>query len=274
MIELNKIKLGQTFSVKAGWDGVQWSGDVMELLKQDYPSVEWLLKDKNAAYGLITQHKDYAVALIKIEKHQDERWVYVKIMDGISGPFQRPPSKFWDLPQVKKVLHPDYIALNKNATHSDGVEKISDEVHKRKHEFFASVKEEKNMTAGFAISTSPEDMIEQNAKDSEIELTKKEWEVLNKDMSKIESNVIKHITNKYHVQIRDEGHDNDSDLIGSIFFKSSNKKAAEYFADHGKDNEDQLAGAAGAVDIFHGVSEIGAKIIDVSIYFFNIEEEK
>lgn len=72
---------------------------------------------------------------------------------------------------------------------------------------------------GFSISTSNEDMIEQNANDSEIVLDSDKWEKINSIISEIEKNALLFLENKYG-KARDEGHDQYNALVGTIFPKT------------------------------------------------------
>jgi hypothetical protein len=97
----------------AGWDGVQTDADVMDVLKRSYPKINWLLKDRDAVYGVMKD--DYVVALYELKKDHGQRWVYTKAISGKMGPFQRPPEKFWNMSEVKNYLSKERIEFEKNA---------------------------------------------------------------------------------------------------------------------------------------------------------------
>ena len=70
------------------------------------------------------------------------------------------------------------------------------------------------MDCGFAIITTDEHVVGDNARDLDIELTDAVWETLSEDFIKIEQNAFNYIKSKIY-WMRDEGHDRNGDLIGS-----------------------------------------------------------
>lgn len=107
-------QFGKTASTTktAGWDGIQTDEDVMDVLEKDYKSIKWVMKDHVAVYGVYRD--DFIVALYEEKHEHGDRWVYTKVMDGKMGPFQRPPKKFWEMPEIKQALSEERIEFEKN----------------------------------------------------------------------------------------------------------------------------------------------------------------
>ena len=135
-MDLKNLKLGQTVTI-AGTDGFLYpqsakASDILKVLDSEYESVHWLMnkplgKTEGAAIGVAKSGKDFAVALYEFKKEGKDNWIYVKTISGGMGPYERPPEKFWDLPEVKHHLDPQWIELNRHA-------KTSDEIHNIMHQ--------------------------------------------------------------------------------------------------------------------------------------------
>lgn len=78
---------------------------------------------------------------------------------------------------------------------------------------------------GFAISTSSQDTIENNAEEIEIELTDENWQKINDICIQLELDLIDLIKTNYNgvVMMRDEGHDKGGELIGTISVYADSK---------------------------------------------------
>jgi len=143
-----------------------------------------------------------------------------------------------------------------------------------------------NIRFGFSIYTSQEDIIKDNAKERGIKLTNHAWEQINKDISQLEKNAMKLLSQNGFI-IRDEGH-GDSDLVGSAWLR--------YIATHQLPDyvvvdpraldvmkalkwDNQISTSSGTIDdipgssaIWKDVSEVGKQVLDVSISFFDVEK--
>ena len=123
-------------------------------------------------------------------------------------------------------------------------------------------------SSGFAISTSDEYLIEENAKENSIKIDDKFWEKISEDIQVIEKNAIEWLE-KHFGELRTEGHSLDGALIGTIWFKDDEayEKALEIMED-----ESLRTGSGTLYDdniIYKDVSEYGCRLIDVEINFFD-----
>jgi len=124
---------------------------------------------------------------------------------------------------------------------------------------------------GFSISTSDEHTISMNAEDDNKTLTKKDWSLINKDISKIEENIIKWLDTIGTA--RDEGHGSDDSLVGT-FFIDSNHEFVEVIDEVIEQNEPLRTSSGTLTDhiddskIWQGTSKL-SKYIDVEVKFFN-----
>jgi hypothetical protein len=77
---------------------------------------------------------------------------------------------------------------------------------------------------GFAIGTSPEDVIKANAEDKGVKLDSKAWDAINKDTAQIERNVL-NLLNKWSEGASDQGHGGkDDELVGNVYVKPKSKQ--------------------------------------------------
>ena len=154
-------------------------------------------------------------------------------------------------------------------------------------------------SAGFAIGTYDQGLIEDNLRDrvdrtygdpvlrqewadaglidAKGELTAKGSEVLSTDISRLERNSTAWLAHKFS-GIRVEGHDNHSDLVGSLWFDPANPSHAYLI-----ELASQSPGRSERIDMvdssfgdlantaFDGVSEFGAHILGGAITFFDVD---
>lgn len=160
--------------------------------------------------------------------------------------------------------------------------------------------EDSIITCGFSISTSDGDVIKDNALDvfgygpedtnvsilqyfdlDKRKLTDEAWEILTQDIETLEDNLIDWIQQRYKIRMRDEGHDTYGDFIGTCWFDKSNTEAFNFVMER---NEDEYADYDSVIQqsnefdewgspVFKGMSQLGKKLIDVTITFFNIDKE-
>lgn len=134
----------------------------------------------------------------------------------------------------------------------------------------------KTISFGFAIRTSHEDMIKEHAAELGLELNDRNWEQVNKDIERLERNIVA-LLNKHGIDATPEGHDNNGDLIGSASVKTGTP-AWEWVSKWEDDTEPlsttsgTLTSVEGAEKLFDGVSEMGQRILDVDVGFFDLGE--
>lgn len=155
----------------------------------------------------------------------------------------------------------------------------------------------REFSCGFCIYTDSQDVVEANAKDSGIELTDEVWERINGDLYQIEKNVMDGMNKKYGIEFRDEGHSGDCELIGTCWLKMDSYTVSDWF-DEGKpirleltkkqaetyklmmetNNEDvnnMLTSYNGDLPkVYHKCSAVTKRIVDVYMYFFNVDENE
>lgn len=142
-------------------------------------------------------------------------------------------------------------------------------------------------SVGFAIGVD-DNLIEDNLADSnsnEKELlvdkglinhdgviTKKGWDVLRKDVLRLENNSVKWLKKHFNA-VRDEGHDSHNDLIGSVFYDPNNTKQVD-LVELGMDERiDMLDASYGdlANSVWDGVSDFGGMVLGGAINFYKSE---
>lgn len=158
--------------------------------------------------------------------------------------------------------------------------------------------EDNEIQIGFSIATTDERVIKDNAnerwganygepeegaefvkagfieteKDGDVKITSKGWSQLNKDIERIERNML-NIMRRVLSGASDEGHNDDS-LVGSAWIDPNNKKHLEIVnGEFGDGRESYQGTGSGTLDrVFDkwtdGVSDFCLSIIDVSLYFF------
>lgn len=157
--------------------------------------------------------------------------------------------------------------------------------------------------AGFAIAVYDEDLVQENARDrygpqgsdlhtvlsrwEAIEsglvdrqgtITPKGWDLLNRDVGKIERNSLSWLSRKFK-GVRDEGHGSFDELIGTVWFNPQNPEQAyliDLAAEAGQGERIDMSDASYgdlADSVFDGVSDFGGSVLGGAITFFNVEPE-
>lgn len=139
---------------------------------------------------------------------------------------------------------------------------------------------------GFNVSTSTQDDIMYKAEEDGKELSDADWNQINADVHALERNAC-NILRDNGIQCQPEGH-GDDDLAGSAWIKSDSdptqtailpsKKALLLLlnARHNylKSYDDSIEEIDPNKTLWNGVSELGQRLIDVTISFFDTEELK
>ena len=155
----------------------------------------------------------------------------------------------------------------------------------------------REFSCGFCIYTDSQDVVEANAKDSSIELTDEVWERINNDLDQIERNIMDGMNKKYGIEFRDEGHSGDCELIGTcrlggldyplsnwfdggkpVRLELTKKQAKTYKLMMEVDDEDvnnMLTSYNGDLPkVYYKCSAVTKRIVDVYMYFFNVDEKE
>jgi hypothetical protein len=154
-------------------------------------------------------------------------------------------------------------------------------------------------SAGFAIHTDHQDVIESNAREHfgldygdakdrakmmkagfvghQGEITDRGWEQLNKDISTLERNALAWLR-KTFISASDQGHGSDGDLFGGLSFDPRSVKQARniyYGAREGRqeriDFTDTSHGDFAGSGAWKGVSDFGQDVLGGHITFFDIQ---
>jgi hypothetical protein len=137
---------------------------------------------------------------------------------------------------------------------------------------------------GFSVSTSTESDIKDRAHEDEIVLTDAAWAQINADIMRLERNACNILRNN-NIVCNPEEH-GDNDLSGSAWIKTHSDDTQTYALPSAKALRMLLVGINDLVStysgnisefdpkniLFDGVSNLGQKLIDVSIRFFGTEE--
>jgi hypothetical protein len=162
----------------------------------------------------------------------------------------------------------------------------------------------KESSAGFAIGTYSQDLIEANADErfserhgdpaarkkaqregfirsagtTEILITAKGWEQINKDVLQLERNALEWLGKVFN-SVRDEGHDKHEDLVGTFWFDPTKVQhampiylASDWGSSERIDMTDASYGSL-AKTAFRGVSNFGSQILGGAITFFDVKAE-
>lgn len=134
-----------------------------------------------------------------------------------------------------------------------------------------------DIDCGFSISTSDEDSIKEDAEEEH--MGEIDWKQINKDIAKIEKNALKWLR-KFFANARDEGHDSHGDLIGTLWVDPDNEDQMEMIGESSSEHSGEpLRTSSGTMPntadrmIFNGVSKEGSILIQVTIDFFNVDED-
>lgn len=119
-------------------------------------------------------------------------------------------------------------------------------------------------TCGFAIGTSDEATINANAAEKGVTL---DWDKVNADIQVIESKMIKWLDDMFG-SARDEGHDSDDDLVGTLFIYKNLDIVEESI-----DIQEPLRTGSGTLNI-PDLDINYPELIDFSVEFFELVKEK
>ena len=128
---------------------------------------------------------------------------------------------------------------------------------------------------GFAIVTLDEHMIEDNAReDLGRELTSKDWEALNEDLSQMENNALIYLKEVIY-SARDEGHGSDDSLIGTAWYDEDNPEHVDFVMSRSLQAENVEHEYDPKGIFYEGLSEDGKSILadTLRIEFFDITDE-
>jgi hypothetical protein len=155
-------------------------------------------------------------------------------------------------------------------------------------------------SAGFGISTWPEDMIEQGCEEhfgprakeygdtggrrkflraklinQEGGITPKGWEKLNADVMVLERNALQWLRETF-AGARDDGHDNHGDLIGDLWFDPTNQRHLELLETGAEERIDMVDSSFGDLSntVWKGVSPFGQAVLGGEINFFDVPERE
>jgi hypothetical protein len=137
---------------------------------------------------------------------------------------------------------------------------------------------------GFTVSTSTQDDITARAEELRMELTDSAWNQINADLYRLERNAC-NILRENNIQCQPEGH-SDDDLSGSAWMKADSDPTQTHFLPSKKAltlmlkaKDSSLNSYDGSIEDFdpnktlwNDVSDLGRRLIDVSISFFNTDE--
>lgn len=149
------------------------------------------------------------------------------------------------------------------------------------------------LSCGFVVSTTPQDVIEENARDrciydgilkkgvtKEGKITDKAWEHVAEDLALLEERYLRELTRVFGITFRMEGHDSDGDLLGScwvdlnkhpealkfICYNANDIATEPYTEPHEIDGVNQSA-------IYKGLHPVTRHAVDVNFSFIDITEE-
>lgn len=131
--------------------------------------------------------------------------------------------------------------------------------------------------AGFAIITSPQGVIEDNAFDKGIELQEEDWAQISAGLERMEINAVQFLAQAFG-SARNEGHDANGDLIGSVWIDASTLAHAEilerfeYIDDTAICDFDGLESIA-SPNLFEGVNDLTQSLVDGQIELFDLKPE-
>lgn len=150
------------------------------------------------------------------------------------------------------------------------------------------------LSGGFAISTYDQDLIEENARDKfssrygdpearaeflDAGLIKNDgtpttagWHELTEDISRLEINALKWLRRNFQ-SVRDEGHGNRDELIGTFWYDPDNANQVELIEIGIEERIDMVDCSYGDLcdTAFDGVSDFGGFVLGGEIHFFDVE---
>ena len=139
---------------------------------------------------------------------------------------------------------------------------------------------------GFYIGTGDQGMMEDNLREDGVDPNTVDWNRINNDLSKIECNMLA-VLRKNGLELRDEGHGTNNDLGGSAWLHTKltndnvlNDVGIDLLKDMVDSGEPLTTGSGsimslkGSDGIFAGVSDLTARICEVSFGIFATENLK
>ena len=150
-------------------------------------------------------------------------------------------------------------------------------------------------SGGFAIGTYDQNLIESNAEEDfglkyghpkarqeaiqlglinpKGNITPKGWDLLNKDMDRLESNSLAWLR-KHFQSVSDQGH-SGNELVGSFWFDDENPDQAEIIEMGTAERIDMSDSSYGSLAnyVWKGVSDFGASVLGGAISFFDIDKD-
>lgn len=130
---------------------------------------------------------------------------------------------------------------------------------------------------GFFIATGNEEDIATSAREEGVTLTDVDWDMISFDFRRIEMNMVQ-LLRDCGFQVRSEGHDGNSDLVGTAWINAAGTLAMWLVHDYLEMDEPftttsgSLTNKFGFDSIWGGCSRHGQRI-DVSLGFFGIPKE-
>lgn len=161
--------------------------------------------------------------------------------------------------------------------------------------YLANPTDEKNeFSGGFAIHTDAEGVVQDNARDrfgpdygepedreealragfvdEEGEITQHGWDILNKDVARLERNALAWLRKNFQ-SARDEGHDSYSDLIGTFYFDPRDPAQADLLLTGLGENGYASLHFYDLPQVTNGTSRFSSVLDGGQITFFAIPDE-
>ncbi len=153
-----------------------------------------------------------------------------------------------------------------------------------------SARPEAERTAGFAIETWDEDLIEAAAEEAtsgkgvpaqfkrfvrkDGTITEAGWEQLNKDVVRLEINALNWLKQNFQ-SARDEGHNSYGELAGTVWFKPSSRKQLDILEMGQNERIDMVDSSYGDLSktVWKGVSDFGQNVLGGAIHIYDVEED-
>lgn len=140
--------------------------------------------------------------------------------------------------------------------------------------------DDREISFGWAVSTSNEHLIKDRLAEDGVDPDDPEiWNTLNKDVERLEHNSVELL--RFHgLDLRAEGHDDD-ELAGSGWVTTNSHGWTFVKKWDVAERDEPLSTTSGSIwsletdvspRLFDGVSELGQRVIDVDIRFFDVEK--
>ena len=131
--------------------------------------------------------------------------------------------------------------------------------------------EEDEFSCGFAIVTSPENVIADNFQDKfDKEPTNNEWDTINNDITKMENNALRFLKKKLQ-SANDEGHGSDDSLVGTCWVEWEDKKACKYVWESRQEKDPWNISNEEDRAFFKGVSNLN--VVDCYVEFYAFDDD-